>query len=655
MKAYTTALVSFVFAISAAAQSHLDIMAPALKDTDLHGPIKSVDEKVSVNVSGDFEREHSEYDRTGNLLSDTEWSADGKLANTLTNFYDDNGNFNRQLYMDIEDEYTNDWQVVLSPDTHQIAMKKKLSKAAAIYTYSDAGYLISYRYLNKERELKSGSITKRDENNRRKEFTRLDGDKKPLYTYWFKWKENGLIDRERQKYRQEDGERLHIYDYLKFDDHGNWTQRLMVRYDVGGKEKKKVYERLVVRDLEYFDDETTTAGGLEVVDVPDAADTNAVAEAGGTSHVITAPDKTEPKPVAEMLATGRSQEELKELFGYTFDDIADKLVIINCSGPDGRSAGSGFIAKMDGKTYLFTNQHVIMGADTIRLRTAAGEELRPKGIELSAKRDIARMPLDDRPAFEISTRFAQGSALGVFGNSEGAGVATELFGEVTGLGADLVEVNAEFVSGNSGSPVLNTKQEVIGIASFVRVTWTPPKKDEKKDKEKSDDEDKKKGDDDEDNKPKVKTRRFCYRLDDLKWMPVRWRDYNKKYGNLYRNSESISTTVFDIISTWSDAPVEMIDERDDMARDLSDWIKRHNEIITHLRHRKYTKSSFLNAYSQSLEALAKTCRDRSRRVAMFSKQRELSGFLRKEFEKTAYSLDYAGWYIELIGRKIENQ
>ncbi len=236
-----------------AQETHLEISVPDLVDTDLSGPVKSVDTKVCMNVSGKFERELQNYDRVGNLLNETEWDPEGKCLNTLTNFYGDDGNFERQLYIDFEDGFTNDWEVILNPDTRQIAMKKE-NGAASVYTYSPEGYLLKYRYAGSDKALRSASSTKRDEKNRRMKYTRMDGGKKPLYTYYFKWKDNGFVDKERQRYHQEKKERLHTYECLATDSHGNWTQELMIRYDIGGKRKEKVYEQTTIRTIEYFED-----------------------------------------------------------------------------------------------------------------------------------------------------------------------------------------------------------------------------------------------------------------------------------------------------------------------------------------------------------------------------------------------------------------
>ncbi len=489
-------------------------------------------------------------------------------------------------------------------------MKEVKSGGAAVYTYSPAGYLVSYRYADRDKKLKQASITKRDEQNRPKEYTRMDDRKKPLYTYWFRWKDDNTIDRERQRYRQEKGERLHIYDYLKTDDHDNWIQRLMVRYDIDS-EKKKIYERLVVRTIEYFEPKSTATEWSDTVatNVTEELTTNTLGSVITSNHVAEASESKEEADSTNIetaerpevaLETGRSQEELKAEFGYTFDDLSDKLVIITCKSDAGRSYGSGFVAKMNGRTYLFTNQHVIMGADTIQFKTADGEVLEPRGIELSKTRDIARMLIQERDGFKISEKFPMGIPLGVFGNSEGAGVATELFGEVTGLGTDLVEVNAEFVSGNSGSPVLDTNQEVIGIASYVRVTWTPPK--EKEEDQNNTDKDSDEDETDEDAKPESTTRRFCYRLDHLEWQPVKWKTYNRKYGKAYHKHKTFSDRIIAIL------------------KDPENF----------------------NASSREAAELAADCSTHTRQLRLLTDERELTEFLLNEFEEQIELFEYAG-------------
>ena len=103
----------------------------------------------------------------------------------------------------------------------------------------------------------------------------------------------------------------------------------------------------------------------------------------------------------DAAAEERKQEELEKKreedaliqaqFDYTYSDISDRLVVIKHE----LGTGSGFIAAMDGKTYLFTNQHIILGAEKISFTTVSGEKLRPRKVKLSTTRDIARLLLSD--------------------------------------------------------------------------------------------------------------------------------------------------------------------------------------------------------------------------------------------------------------------
>ena len=263
--------------------SHLDIMVPDRDETDLTGLVKSVELDVCINVSGEHTKELHEYDRTGNLLKVSEWDSEEEPTETTTYFYDENGCYERQLYENFEKKYTNDWTVVLNPETHQIAMKNKRTGSVALETYSPEKHLIHYRLVDRDRKQIRASRNQRDEDHRRTEYTRYDEDNRADYTYYFKWKDNGFIDMERQRYRQEKMERLHTYDYLVVDEHGNWTQQLMVRYDIGGKEKEKVHEKITVRKIEYFGRDEDTA---ETETVPDA-DNETISHETGTEEEST--------------------------------------------------------------------------------------------------------------------------------------------------------------------------------------------------------------------------------------------------------------------------------------------------------------------------------------------------------------------------------
>ena len=63
-----------------------------------------------------------------------------------------------------------------------------------------------------------------------------------------------------------------------------------------------------------------------------------------------------------------------------------------------------------------------------------------------------------------------GDDVTILGNSLGSSVITEIKGKITGIGPDLIETDAKFVEGNSGSPIIQTKTgKVIAIATFAMI------------------------------------------------------------------------------------------------------------------------------------------------------------------------------------------
>lgn len=253
---YSTSLLFLLCGLAVAAPTHLDIAVPDRIRDNLKGPVKSVLEDTCRNESENHTKVLTEYDEDGNITAIKNWGGDGDLLNATTNHYDENGCFVSSRYESYGKKgITNDWTVVLNPATRQIARKNGRTGAISLRTYSPAKRLLSYRYMDKGKKLKSASRNQwNTDSSRRTEFTKYDESNKPLYTYWFKWKGDGFIDKERQRYHQEKKERLHEYEYLAVDGHGNWTQQLMVRYDIGGRgNKENVYECTTVRTIEYYD------------------------------------------------------------------------------------------------------------------------------------------------------------------------------------------------------------------------------------------------------------------------------------------------------------------------------------------------------------------------------------------------------------------
>jgi len=88
-------------------------------------------------------------------------------------------------------------------------------------------------------------------------------------------------------------------------------------------------------------------------------------------------------------------------------------------------------------------------------------------VQIAKNRDLIRVEVDSVPeALAIASSAPSLDApIFVFGNSDGAGVLTKLDGKVVGVGNGKIEVSAKFIQGNSGSAILDSNCEVVGVAT----------------------------------------------------------------------------------------------------------------------------------------------------------------------------------------------
>ncbi len=150
----------------------------------------------------------------------------------------------------------------------------------------------------------------------------------------------------------------------------------------------------------------------------------------------------------------------------SFSAVQDKLVIIEC----GDGCGSGFLAKMDGKVYLVSNEHVVRGEELPKATLLSGETLTLGAFSVATDRDLARFEVPGKTdGLEISeTMPTMSDFCAIYGNSLGHGVATELKGKIVGVGPKFLETDAEFVPGNSGSPALDANGKIMGAADMTQ-------------------------------------------------------------------------------------------------------------------------------------------------------------------------------------------
>ncbi|MFA7165787.1 MAG: Do family serine endopeptidase [Desulfoplanes sp.] len=146
-----------------------------------------------------------------------------------------------------------------------------------------------------------------------------------------------------------------------------------------------------------------------------------------------------------------------------------------------RSLGSGFLISQDG--YIVTNNHVVEGADEIKVKLRE-EGKREKGylaevIGTDAETDLALLKIYSKTplpylVFGDSDTIQVGEWVLAIGNPFGldhtvtAGIISAK-GRVIGAGPydNFLQTDASINPGNSGGPLLNMRGEVIGINSAI--------------------------------------------------------------------------------------------------------------------------------------------------------------------------------------------
>jgi len=161
-----------------------------------------------------------------------------------------------------------------------------------------------------------------------------------------------------------------------------------------------------------------------------------------------------------------------------FDDFFDRFFQGQPQAPHKeRSLGSGFIISGDG--YILTNDHVVEGADEIKVKLSDGRTFIATVKGLDAKLDLALLKIDAGDHLPVA-RLGDSGALQVgewvmaIGNPFGleqtvtVGIVSAK-GRVIGAGPydDFIQTDASINPGNSGGPLFNSNGEVVGINTAI--------------------------------------------------------------------------------------------------------------------------------------------------------------------------------------------
>lgn len=178
----------------------------------------------------------------------------------------------------------------------------------------------------------------------------------------------------------------------------------------------------------------------------------------------------------------RVEEEREKMRAERDRQFLPMIVLIE--GETG--VGTGFFCEFKGKRVVLSNAHVLCGNHSPVIKTLKGESVRYRRIYVCKIRDVVIYELGESEKYGALALYDGSSVLNnqeevvVFGNSGGGGVVTTLRGKMQGIGPDKIEVDATFISGNSGSPIIAYDYgKVVGMATYVqnqgKVDWVTRK------------------------------------------------------------------------------------------------------------------------------------------------------------------------------------
>jgi serine protease Do len=168
------------------------------------------------------------------------------------------------------------------------------------------------------------------------------------------------------------------------------------------------------------------------------------------------------------------QEPFGDFFHKFFGNVPDREL-------KQQSLGSGFIIDKDG--FIITNNHVVEGADEIKVKLADGREFKAKVTGRDKKTDLALIKISslfkNLPTLALgdSGKMRVGDWVLAIGNPFGLehtvtqGIISAT-GRVIGTGPydNFLQTDAPINPGNSGGPLVNLKGEVIGINTAIIAT-----------------------------------------------------------------------------------------------------------------------------------------------------------------------------------------
>jgi Flp pilus assembly protein TadD len=171
--------------------------------------------------------------------------------------------------------------------------------------------------------------------------------------------------------------------------------------------------------------------------------------------------------------SAKADENLVELVKKTKPCV----VLIETFDKDNKPLGQGSGFFVNNKGHIVTNQHVLEGAYRATVKTSSGMEYPVEGIiAKNADADIVKLVVNITDANIIFLNLSEnvpseGQDIVVIGNPLGleSTVSAGIVSAVRDIPAfgKILQITAPISPGSSGSPVINSKGEVIGIATLI--------------------------------------------------------------------------------------------------------------------------------------------------------------------------------------------
>ena len=192
-------------------------------------------------------------------------------------------------------------------------------------------------------------------------------------------------------------------------------------------------------------------------------------------HAVFIPGDGIPGAPARGAAAAEGALSVQEIY----ERVSPSVVVVYNLNETGQTRGHGTGFFIEPWGMVATNYHVVEGASSLKIKTKNGTVMDIRGIAASdAENDVvilsAILPVDSIRTLKMTPFLPQvGDKIVVIGTPYHPQLAQTITdGLVSAIrplagGKRLIQISAPISPGSSGSPVMNTKGEVVGIATRV--------------------------------------------------------------------------------------------------------------------------------------------------------------------------------------------